>query len=209
MKNFINSSGKTLTCLLIMILAGCASSPPSRFYLLSPVSNESSGSHRSNDAECVTISIGHVRLPEYTNRPQIVTFTSQNELTRAQFDLWAEPLQDTFARVMAENLTRLLCIKKVYLPWMRSIKPDYLVEVEVLGLNGNLGTTAFLQVEWTIRGGAELRELIQRRSIYREPVQTPSYSALVQTYSNMVGQLSRDLAKAVEGQARPDSVLSK
>jgi uncharacterized protein len=199
MKIFINSSGKTSICLLLIMIVGCASSPPSRFYLLSPISNESSTSQHSADEECVSIAIGYVRLPEYTNRPQIVTFTSQNELTRSQFDLWAEPLQDTFARVMAENLTQLLCTKRVYLPWMRSIKPDYHVEVEVMGLNGNLGATAFLQVEWTLRGGAELRELIQRRSIYKESVQVSSYSGLVQVYSNMVGQLSLDIAEAVEG----------
>jgi uncharacterized protein len=115
MKYFINFLGKTSICLLLILLVGCASSPPSRFYLMSPLSNESSKSQHSADAECVSIAIGYVRLPEYANRPQIVTRTSQNELSRSQFDLWAEPLQDTFARVMAENLTQLLCTKRVYL----------------------------------------------------------------------------------------------
>jgi uncharacterized protein len=135
MKIFINSSGKTSICLLLIMIVGCASSPPSRFYLVSPLSKESSTSQHSADEECVSIAIGYVRLPEYTNRPQIVTFTSENELTRSQFDLWAEPLQDTFARVMAENLTQLLCTKRVYLSWMRSIKPDYHVEALILGLH--------------------------------------------------------------------------
>jgi uncharacterized protein len=199
MQNFVNFLGKTVAFLLLILLVGCASSPPSKFYLLSPVSNGNSKSQHSADAECVSIAIGYVRLPEYANRPQIVTRTSQNELSRSQFDLWAEPLQDTFARVMAENLTQLLCTKRVYLPWMRSIKADYLVGAEVIEMNGNLGTTAFLQVEWSIWEGADGRELVQRRSKYSEPVQNQSYSGLVQAYSNMIGQLSRDIAEAVEG----------
>jgi uncharacterized protein len=198
MKYSVNFLGNTVVCLLLILIVGCASSPPSKFYLLSPISNESSTSQHSADEKCVSIAIGYVRLPEYTNRPQIVTRTSQNELSRSQFDLWAEPLQDTFSRVIAENLTRLLCTKRVYLPWMRSIKADYLVGVEVIEMNGDLGTIAFLQVEWIIWEGAEGRELVQRRSKYSEPVQDRSYSGLVQAYSNMIGQLSRDIAETIK-----------
>jgi uncharacterized protein len=199
MKNFVDFLVKTAAFLLLVLLVGCASSPPSKFYLLSPVSNGNSKSQHSADAECVSIGIGYVRLPEYVNRPQIVTRTSQSELSRSQFDLWAEPLQDTFSRVIAENLTRLLCTKRVYLPWMRSIKADYLAGAEVIEMNGNLGTTAFLQVEWSIWEGAGGKELVQRRSTYNEPVPDRSYCGLVQTYSNMIGHLSRDIAEAVEG----------
>jgi uncharacterized protein len=205
MKFFVNFLGHTIAFLLLVLLVGCASSPPSKFYLMSPIQNGSSKSQHSADAECVSIAIGYVRLPEYANRPQIVTRTSQNELSRSQFDLWAEPLQDTFARVMAENLTQLLCTKRVYLPWMKSIKADYLVGVEVIEMNGNLGTTAFLQVDWSIMEGGAGKEFVQRRSTYIEPVPDRSYSALVQAYSNMIGQLSRDIAEAIERQVEAKS----
>jgi uncharacterized lipoprotein YmbA len=202
MKNAVNFWGsKILVSLLFILLVGCASSPPSRFYLLSPLQNGSEV-HRSTGtgAPCISLGIGPVRLPEYTNRPQIVTRTSQNELSRAQFDLWAEPLSNTFSRVIAENLTRLLCTESVHLfPWMTSIKPDYIVRAEVIELTGDLDTTAYLQVQWTLWGAGEGKELVQRRSTYSEPVQDRTYHGLVQAYSIMVGQLSHDIARAIEG----------
>lgn len=201
MRFFVNSPGnKTLVCLLLILLVGCATSIPSRFYLLSPIKNGSTEVQRSDDIPCVSIGIGPVSLPEYTNRPQIVTLTSQNELSVAQFDLWAEPLPDTFSRVIAENLTQLLCTKRVYLfPWKASIKPDYIVEAEVMEMNGDLGKKAFLQVQWAIWGVGKSRELVQKRSAYSEPVRDRTYNGLVQAYSSMVGQLSRDIARGIEG----------
>lgn len=202
MKDAVNFWGsKILVSLLFILLVGCASSPPSRFYLLNPIPNGSEVHHSTGTgAPCISLGIGPVRLPEYTNRPQIVTRTSQNELSRAQFDLWAEPLQDTFARVMAENLTRLLCTKRVYLfPWNSSIKPDYLVRAEVMELSGDLDSKAYLQVQWTIWGAAEGKALFETRSSYTEPVQDQTYESLVQAYSIMVGQLSRDIAEAMKG----------
>jgi len=190
---------KTIVCLLLFMLVGCASSPPSRFYLLSPLQNENEV-QPSAGVPCITIGIGPLKLPEYTNRPQIVTRTSQNELSRAQFDLWAEPLSNTFSRVIAENLTRLLCTESVHLfPWMASIKPDYIVRAEVMEISGDLDTTAYLQVQWTIWGAAERKELVRKRSNYSERVQDPTYHSLVQAYSIMVGQLSREIAEAIEG----------
>jgi len=201
MRFFVNSMGnKILVCLLLALIVGCATSIPPRFYLLSPLTNGSTEVKRSADIPCVSIGIGPVSMPEYTNRPQIVTLTSQNELSLAQFDLWAEPLPDTFSRVIAENLTRLLCTKRVYLfPWRASIKPDYIVEAEVMEMNGDLGEKAFLQVQWAIWGIGENRELVQKRSTYTESVRDRTYNGLVQAYSSMVGQLSRDIAKGIEG----------
>ena len=181
------------------MLVGCASSPHSRFYLLSPLQNESEVRPAAG-APCISIGIGPVKLPEYTNRPQIITRTSHNELSRAQFDLWAEPLSNTFSRVIAENLTLLLCTESIHLfPWMTSIKPDYIVKADVMEMSGDLDTKAYLQVQWTLWGAAEGKEIVRRRSTYNEVVQDPTYHSLVQAYSIMVGQLSRDIAEAIEG----------
>lgn len=200
MRYSVNPSGFiTLAGLLLILVAGCASSPFPRFYLLSPLSNDSSELQRSAGAPCFSIGIGPVKLPEYTNRPQIVTRTSQNEISRAQFDLWAEPLQANFSRIIGENLTQLLCTKRVYLfPWEASIKPDYLVRAEIIEMIGNLDTKAVFQVQWSIWGVREEKEVIQKRSTYSEHLPDPTYHGLVQAYSSLVGQLSRDIAKAIE-----------
>ncbi len=50
------------------------------------------------------IGVGPVRIPEYLNRPQMVTRGKSNLLTFAQYDRWAEPLGESIERTIAENL---------------------------------------------------------------------------------------------------------
>ncbi len=202
MKDTINFLVKKtiILCLLPVMFAGCASSPPARFYLLSPISNGAEDQYFAGTPSCFNIGVGPVRLPEYANRPQIVTRTSQTELSRAQFDLWAEPLPDTFSRVIAKNLTRLVCTNRIYIfPWDATVKPDYLVRANVMEMKGSLDDKAYLEIQWSIWGVMEGRELFQKRSTYSETVIDGTYEGLVQTYSNMIGQLSHDIAKALEG----------
>ena len=78
---------------ILIIIGGCASTPPSRFYVLSPLQ----GDHRQAKADdtCAAISVGPVELPDYVDRSQIVTRISPNKLYLAEFDQWAEPLKES------------------------------------------------------------------------------------------------------------------
>jgi uncharacterized lipoprotein YmbA len=135
------------------------------------------------EASCVSVGIGPIKLPEYVNRPQIVTRTTPNELLLSYFDLWAEPLIGSVPRTLAENVSRLLCTKEVVLfPWKPSRVPDYRVEVEVLHLDGNLGSTVSLEAWWSVSYGAE-KTRVTRKSSYSEPVAGQDYEALVQAHS--------------------------
>ena len=97
--------------MLSVVLAGCVGtnpSQPARFYMLSPTNDTKTPAQANIGEGRITIGIGPVEIPEYLNRAQIVTRVSPTELKLAEFDRWAEPLNNNFSRVLAENLTSLL-----------------------------------------------------------------------------------------------------
>ena len=79
--------------------------------LLSPPATTSSGDETFGGRRCLSFGIGPIKIPEYLNQPKIVTRKGPNELTLAEFDRWAERLKDNLTRVLAKNLSNLLCTK--------------------------------------------------------------------------------------------------
>ena len=68
-----------------LLAAGCAQTPPSNFSTLSSLrSDDTQGS--GADPEGPTIALGPVKLPQYLDRPQIVTRSSPNRVHLAEFD---------------------------------------------------------------------------------------------------------------------------
>jgi uncharacterized lipoprotein YmbA len=181
--------------LCLLLLVGCAGNAPSRYYVLSPLTGESKV---TPEESCVSVGIGPIKLPEYVNRPQVVTRTTPNELVLSYFDLWAEPLSDSVPRTLAEDVARLLCTKEVVLfPWRPSQVPDYRVEVELLRMDGVLGRTVSLEAWWSVSYGAE-KARVTRKSSYSEPATGQDYENLVQAHSRALAALSRDIVGALK-----------
>ena len=63
---------------------------------------------------CRAVGIGPVTLPQYLDRPQIVERTGPNSLKIAEFDRWAEPLNNTVPRILVQNISQLLQSDRVY-----------------------------------------------------------------------------------------------
>jgi uncharacterized protein len=182
--------------LLVIILLGCSHSPPTRYYDLGPLPER--GASERGEA-CASIGIGPVKIPEYLDRSGIVTRVTSHELMVAEFNKWAEPLEENFPRILAENLSSLLCTKTVLIfPWKGSIALDYRIYVDVIRMDGNLGESAALDVSWTIMGGAEKKGvLLMKRSSYKEPTGGQDYGDFVAAQSRNVAALSRDIAEAI------------
>jgi len=184
---------------LMVVFSGCASTPPTRFFVLSSVSGSEKMMSREGE-RCLAIGIGPVKIPEYLNQPEVVTRITQNEVRLDEFVKWAEPLEDNISRALAENLSSLLCIRTIAVfPWRGQIPIDYRIDVHVIHMDGVLGKSAFLDVSWSIADGTNGKKspLLTKRSTYKESTGGRDYGAFVSAQSRNLASLSRDIAEAI------------
>ncbi len=198
----LRQSTPAILAVFFTLLVGCSSSLPTRFYVLGSLSDSMNKKElQPSDRErCVSIGVGPVRVADYLDRPQIVTRLTPNEVRLGEFDQWAEPLEQNISRVLADNLSALLCTKMVVVfPWRGAVSVDYQIEVEILRLDGNLGGSATLEVQWMAFGPRESKKLLVTKKLsFTVPIGGQDYQALVSAQSRNLEALSRDIAEAIE-----------
>ena len=179
----------------LLALAGCAATSPTTFYILSslpPAAVESPATARNK----LSLGVGPVTLPAYLDRPPVVTLASANRLQLAEFHKWAEPLQENFSRVLAENLSILLGTDRIAkLPQRRASAINYQIAVEIIRFDADLDGTASLIARWSIFGKDGKKMLVMRRSSFTEPSDpNGDREAVVAAMSRALGGLSREIA---------------
>ena len=139
---------------LLLGLHGCASSPPTRFYVLPSLTGADPVLPAAQ--RDLTIGVGPVTLHPSLDRPQIVTRVSRARLILGEFDQWGAPLRDGVTRSLAENLSLLVPTDRVVLhPWSRTTVPDYQVTVEVTQFDAGPGGEVVLAARWQILNADE------------------------------------------------------
>jgi uncharacterized protein len=196
---------RALLSVALLVLSGCAKTPPTRFYVLPALTGAETAALSSGVKPELTIGVGPVTLPPYLDRPQIVTRASRAKLELGEFDQWAAPLQDTFARVLAENLSLLLGTDRVLLhPWPRTTDVNYQVTVDVIRFDGGVGGEVVLAVRWSLIG-ADGKELTMRKTRFQAPANPQDYEATVTAMSRILEDLSRDIAATLQTTAHQAS----
>lgn len=197
-----NTSGKWLGSLLaflggLLLLAGCARTPPVSYYQLSPL-EAARAAPAAGEAGKMVLGIGPVRLPEYLDRPQLVTRRTANRLQLADSHRWAEPLGENLPRVMGENLSALLGTERILLhPWPASKGADYQLLVEVLHFENESDGAARLVARWSVKGKDGGMVLPERRSSYLVPAASRDQEGLVAALNQALGSFCREIAQAL------------
>jgi uncharacterized lipoprotein YmbA len=197
--------GKITVAVLLWIglfaMGGCASSKQARFYTLSPLSAPGDLPKRVPAEQGMAVAIGPVAIPDYLNRPQIVSRSGPRELKLAEFERWAGSLEEDISRVLVENLSVLLAPDNVTVLRMGGdaypFPAEYRVIVEVLRFDGTIGESVFLAARWSVSREEGKEVLSVSESNVREPVEGPEYEVLVEAMSRALATLGREIAAAI------------
>jgi uncharacterized lipoprotein YmbA len=184
----------TIVLTALLLLAGC--SAKSSFYQLHPKAKEPARS-QSTQASRI-IGIAEVEIPEYLNKPEIVTRLSPGRLSVHQEQRWAGSLAKNLQSVLQANLSSMLP-RYTFLsyPWEEPITDSYRLYLTIDRFDGDPNGLVTLKGRWSLVDRNEDRVLFAES--FNETLQGgASLDAIVDTQSRMLYKLSRRIANRIK-----------
>lgn len=168
---------------LTTCLASCATSPPVRFYTLTPVGNEGAGANAPP-----AIRVVRVTLPGEVDRPELVRRVDATRLQLAEDDRWAAPLGQMIQRVLSADLQSRVP--------STANEPDQLfVDVEEFMADANC--SVILRAAWSLKpANAATPPIRGYETVRAAPSSACQVSALPEVMSRAVAELGDRVASA-------------
>src|SRR5512134_194490 len=183
--------------LLALLVAGCAGSPPVNLYTLSAVGLPSTDIRVPPSTPAV-VAVGPVILPDYIDRPQIVTRKSAYQLELAAYDHWAAPLYDMLPRVLVEDLAlRLPSDRVVAFPQVSDASFDYRVAIDVSRFDVDATGAATLAARWQLYARSAPRALLVADDTLQRQIEGRGYDAYAASLSAVLADLGDRIAREV------------
>jgi uncharacterized lipoprotein YmbA len=183
------------------LLGGCSSSTrATRFYVLNPLDPGPALVSGTDHSEALSVEVAALHLPQYLERPQIVTRSSENRLELAEFHQWGGNLRKNMMRVLAKNLSQLLDTPHIAIsPYRPRVSPHFRVELEVMRFERDPDGQVRLSTQWRLSDGRDGRSLITQMTDLVSPkiARGSDMGETVSAMSGLVGELSRIIGQAV------------
>jgi len=199
--------------IFILILSGCvpiANSPNARFYNLCAVGKQA---NIKLDAKDFIIGVGPVKIPEYLNRPQMVTVNKDKTITFAEFNRWAEPLDFALERIINEDLAIMLDGATIEtFPWERTVTVKYQVIANVIRLENEFNEQLIFVVQWSIVDLEKKSAIFTKRSEFTQVINPHDFHGLADALSKSGALLSNEIAQQFNSMRinlQKDKVVSK
>jgi len=181
---------------LSALLAGCAGSPPARYYTLQAPAQATPDAHSAG----YQIEVATVSVPQQADQPQIMLRVDGGALTPLYSDRWSAPLSDEIGAALSDTLTRTLGAIDVQTLRPAEGAPVWRIQVDVQRFDMIAGGPARLDATWRVRpikvpGGVA--------RVCRTIVQVPAddgtgVPALVRAQQQAVELLGTTIASAIQ-----------
>lgn len=140
-------------CAAAVALAGCAGSPPVRYYTLVAPPSASAAQGATAPAGYM-IEVLSVSVPPQVDQPQLMLRSGTGELTAQYSDRWSSPLSDEFRDALSDSLTRRLGVPDVRVVKPLGDTPVWRVLVDVQRFESTPGVSSVIEATWRVRRDA-------------------------------------------------------
>ena len=173
-----------------LLLAGCGSSPPSHFYVLTADQTPP----RSGISAANTIALGRVSLPGALDRPAIARRKGGNEIVFSDEERWAGPLDDMVRRVLADDIAAHLPAGVALVDSAARPPPGVTIAVEVSRFDADETGAVTLAARWETLGPTGRPLAPPRESTIVEPAAGKDAGGVANTMSRAVSDLAARIA---------------
>ena len=181
--------------LLLTIVSGCSflkpSVDPTTYYVLTPATTTTATNQKQR-----IVGVESVHLPEYLDRPQLVTRIGPNQLRISDIERWAEPLGDALASTLRQDLAAALPDAMVVVQPDATQHVDADVVVDVMRFERVADNAVELSVRWKLRDGAGNVQLVKDARI-RQETSDAKAAAAVAALSQALVTLAGELAQTI------------
>ncbi len=179
---------------------GCASSPESRLYVFSASDSWRAVAARDAGASQFVVRFAPLNIPSYLDRPPIVTRVGDSEIKANQFHRWGIPLDITITEMLGATIARNHPEAYVdVVPHRGHLAAGYLVQVDIVRLDGYLGGPVELIAQWKVtKYGATTEVVAQRLNRYEQAAGAPSYEAYIEAVRSVVMKMGEEISAALK-----------
>lgn len=186
-----------MLAIVVLPVVNACKSNTSKFYMLTPIQDYESTKIGFIEDD-MAIGLGPINIPEYLNRPQIVTKNSNNELILSEYNRWSEPLENNVSRVVSENLSNLLGTENIVIfPWSRKVPVNFQIAIQIKKLSSVPGNQIHFEALWSIISVDDERELLRKRFKTTKSIDSENYDHIVNVKSEVLAELSQELATSI------------
>ncbi|MEH6404338.1 MAG: PqiC family protein [Sneathiella sp.] len=186
-----------------LFLVGCsvgAPSVPTQFYALQGAETSYLKSMKIPTSAGLQVGIGPIEIPGYADRSQIVSVAKDSKMKIADFDHWAEPVQNNIERILVSNISGLISSKQVF-PYPASFQPgiDTLqVSMEIGDMIQTETGMVRLSVSWNIKKMSDNKLLSRESAIYTKQAIYDDYTNYASSLSELFALLAVDIVYSIE-----------
>jgi uncharacterized lipoprotein YmbA len=182
----------TLLC-AVVLFTGCSSK--SNFYQLHSATTPKSSS--TNRVKSNIIGIAEVEVPEYLDKPQIITRMNDGRVDIHETERWAGSFPGNIQTVLTHNLSRSLpAYTFLSAPWEEPVTDKYRIYLNIDRFDGDRNGTVVLEGRWSLVDKDENRMLTGEHIYYIEKGGA-TLDETVTTQSRLLERLSRAIARKI------------